>query len=330
MKKLTNKVLQTTKGEIRFPAFFPVTTFGGKFPLDQVVRPHLFRVAPAVMVSHFYAQKMPKQGIGLPVFIDSGGFASLFKGAEIIEDGKTAYIRTVDGTVTKPADVLAFQEAKAEIGATLDFIVPPNMEETEAIRRQELTIKNALWALKHKERKDFKLFASVQAWDAESAKRIMQALASQPFNGFALGGMVPRLGKPEEIFAIVAAIRKVDNKRPLHLFGIGQPCLIRELFKVGVDSVDSSSYVQQAAGKKYLHPKKGAYEALDKISFTDVICDCAVCRTFTKEYLELEGELNTMALAIHNLETLTRITNTSHSSSDASDSSLASPAASLD
>lgn len=295
------KVLQTTKGEIRFPTFLPVTTFGGKFPLDDVVRPHLARLAPAVMVSHFYAQKMPKQGMAMPAFIDSGGFASLFKGAQIIEDGQTAYIRTVDGTVTKPADVLAFQKARAEAGATLDFIVPPDIDEAEAVRRQELTIRNALWTVKQKRPKEFRLFASLQAWDAASAKRIMQALAPQPFDGFALGGMVPRLGKPEEIFEIVAAIRGADAEKPLHLFGIGQPRLIKALFDAGVDSVDSSSFVQQAAGKKYLHPKKGTYEALDKIPRPDSLCECAVCRTFGQEYLALEGELNTMALALHNL-----------------------------
>ena len=53
--------LETSKGRVHFPAFFPVTTFGDKFPLDNLVRPYLDRFAQALMASHFYAKKMKPQ-----------------------------------------------------------------------------------------------------------------------------------------------------------------------------------------------------------------------------------------------------------------------------
>ena len=54
--------LKTTKGEIPFPAYIPVTTYGSKYPLDKLIQPYLPRLAPAIMVSHYYAQEMKTLG----------------------------------------------------------------------------------------------------------------------------------------------------------------------------------------------------------------------------------------------------------------------------
>jgi len=74
--------LKTAHGTIRLPAFVPVTTFGKKYPLDDLVRPYLPRLASAAMVSFHYARQM-KERPSLPLFIDSGGFASLFENATV-------------------------------------------------------------------------------------------------------------------------------------------------------------------------------------------------------------------------------------------------------
>lgn len=293
------KSIDTRKGRINFPAFFPVTTFGKKFPLDEAIRPHLYRFAPALMVSYHYAQQMTKSP-DIPLFIDSGGFASLFKESEIVDIGKSAYIRTKEGTIIQPAQILAFQEKHAEAGATLDFLIPPGCSREEALRRQELTIRNAIWAVQHRSRKDFRLYASVQAWDPDSARNIMLEFAGFPFDGFALGGMVPLISRPELIFEIVRAIRDVEPDRPLHVYGIGLPMVIRGLFEAGADSVDSSSFVRHAAGKKFMDPETGIYR--DLVSPDASGCCCRFCQIFEKAYYAMEGELNTMALALHNLE----------------------------
>jgi helicase len=78
--------LNTVHGPISLPAYVPVTTFGTKYPLDDLVRPYLPRLAPAAMVSFYYAKKM-KERPGLPLLIDSGGFASLFQNSRVIEVG---------------------------------------------------------------------------------------------------------------------------------------------------------------------------------------------------------------------------------------------------
>jgi tRNA-guanine family transglycosylase len=297
----SSKALQVQGSVIRFPTFFPVTTFGGRYPLDTITRPYLREIFPAVMVSHFYALPM-RERWPQPTFVDSGGFASLFKGSTIADLGDRWGIRTETGTITDPANVLELQRERADLGATLDFLIPPDMDEDEAIRRQDLTVRNALWALQRwRDDGSFRLFASLQAWDAPSATRIVDQLAENPFAGFALGGMVPRVRTPRVLFEIVAAIRRIDPGRPLHVFGIGNPSLVKALFEHGVDSTDSSSYLKYAASRKYLDPTTGDYEEVAEIGNPGDRCDCRICQTFDREYLALEGELNTMALALHNL-----------------------------
>jgi len=139
-------LLKTAHGTITFPTFMPVTTFGDKYPLDKLVQPYLKRMSQCLMVSHYYAQSMKKRP-DMPVFIDSGGFAGLFDGAEMIDRGDHACIITKEGEELNPLNVLHFQIKNADIGATLDFIIPPGLDEAECIRRQEMTIKNALYAL---------------------------------------------------------------------------------------------------------------------------------------------------------------------------------------
>lgn len=293
-------LMKTTKGEIKFPAYFPVTTFGGKFPLDEVVRPYLQRFAEAVMVSHFYAEKIIPQH--LPVFIDSGGFASLFKESRMIDLADGTYgIQSRDGTLITPKSVLEFQERHADIAATLDFIISPENSVEDGRRLQNWTIANAKWALANRKQKKMKIFASLQAWDQESMHRILDALLHLPFDGFALGGMVPRIRKPKAIFELVTAFREMEPRRPLHLFGIGAPRLVKALSEYGISSVDSSNFVQQAASKRYLLPSTGQYVQMDSNFDPADNCPCKVCQQFSRAYLALEGELNTMALALHNL-----------------------------
>jgi helicase len=292
--------LETRKGVIRFPAFFPVTTFGKKFPLDGLVRPYLRRFAQGAMVSHFYAKKIEPGP--LPMFIDSGGFASLFKGSEVLHlrDGVHG-IQTREGTSITPESVLGFQEKHAEMAATLDFIVPPDCSETDRIAFQNWTIDNARWAITHRTRPDLKLFGALQAWDKEALHRNLDALQELPFDGFALGGMVPRIRTPKLIFDLVAAYREREPVRPLHLFGVGTPRLVKALFDYGVSSVDSSNYVRQAASRRYLLPSTGQYVEINADLDPAGSCPCGVCQQFSRDYLILKGELNAMALALHNL-----------------------------
>lgn len=255
--KTESRTLSTRSGVIQFPAYIPVTTFGGKYPLDALLQPYLPRLSQAVMVSYHYAKQM-KQRPRLPLLIDSGGFAALFDGSEVFEERGLGHLRIRTGEeseVLTPRAVLDFQEEHADVAFTLDFPIPPKLEKAEAKRRQSLTIANAVWAIQNRRRHDLRLFACVQAWDVESASRCASELARHPFDGFAIGGLVPRARDLELVLAIVAAVHEQIGDRPLHVFGLGKPETTRLLFERGVDSVDSSAYVKLAAdGRSWRDP----------------------------------------------------------------------------
>ncbi len=238
-------LLHTAHGTITFPTFMPVTTFGDKYPLDKLVQPYLKRMSQCLMVSHYYAQSMKKRP-DMPVFIDSGGFAGLFEGAEMIDRGDYACIITKDGEELNPLNVLHFQIKNADIGATLDFIIPPGLDEAECIRRQNMTIKNALYAQKHNITGNLILFASLQCWDEASARRCARIYADAGFDGIAIGGLVPRSKDPEYMKSTVRAVREEAPNCAIHVFGCGNPEIIPDLIALGADSFDSSSYVRAA------------------------------------------------------------------------------------
>jgi helicase len=275
MKKtqVASSVLETAHGSIAYPAYIPVTTFGAKYPLDDLIRPYLPRLAPALMVSYHYAKQM-KVRPELPLLIDSGGFASLFKGAKIRKRGGVGILEVPKeggGTdILTPGEVLAFQEANADVAFTLDFPIPPSMSGRDAKLRRDLTISNAYWALENRRSRTLKLFACIQGLDFDGYVDCAKELAKGSFDGFAVGGMVPRVSDRKELLRIVEAIRSIVGDRPLHVLGLGKPELTQQLFAIGVQSVDSSSYVKLAAdGKLWNQPEVSVPDAspLERLQF---------------------------------------------------------------
>ncbi len=244
-------VIQTARGSIHTPTFFPVTTFGEKYPLDQLVQPYLKRLSQCIMVSYHYAQKM-KERPDMPMFIDSGGFASLFERVQIAEHKDCASIKTKDGEEIHPLQVIEFQEEHADLAATLDFIITPRMDKAEARRRQKLTIKNAFYALKQKRSKSLFLYASLQCWDEKSARECAREYARAGFDGIAIGGLVPRARDGEFIKQIVSTVREEVSDLAVHTFGLGNPNVLKTLWNLKTDSSDSSSYIRKSIGTTHL------------------------------------------------------------------------------
>jgi len=264
----SSRSLETPSGTIRFPAYIPVTTFGDKYPLDGLIQPYLPRLSQAVMVSHHYARQMKKRP-RLPLLIDSGGFAALFAGSTIHEQDGLGFLEVAGAEATEllsPKEVLEFQEQHADVAFTLDFPIPPDMPRGEAERRQRLTVANAIWALENRRRHEMRLYACIQAWDADSAGRCAGDLARHAFDGFAIGGLVPRARNRDAMAGIIEAVQMEIGDRPLHVFGLGKPETTARLFEMGVDSVDSSSYVKLAAdGRLWSRPD----DRLEDPSVTD-------------------------------------------------------------
>jgi helicase len=246
-----SRELKTASGVVRFPAFVPVTTFGSRFPLDPLIRPYLPLLAQAAMVSYPYAVDLPRPGLRIPLFIDSGGFACLLPGGRVEEEaGLGVLVVEREGEEVKrihPRDVLELQERVADVAFTLDFPCPPGLDSSEAARRVSLSHSNAVWALRNRRRRNLPLFAGVQGLDVAHYRQSARALAVEPFDGFAVGGLVPRARDRVLVLEIARAVRGEVGERPLHAFGLGQPDLLAELFGAGIDSADSSSYLKLAA-----------------------------------------------------------------------------------
>jgi helicase len=203
------------------------------------------------MVSHHYARKA-KDHPGVPLLVDSGGFASLFDWASVHEEDGLGHIhlknieQQEEESLT-PNSVLEFQEKVADVAFTLDFPIPPALAEAEGPLRKRLTIANALWALRNRRRRDMPLYACVQGWDLESYSECSRAYVGADFEGIAIGGLVPRAKDHELILGVVKEIRGQHPDKAVHVFGLGQPGIVARLFDAGADSVDSSAYVKLAA-----------------------------------------------------------------------------------
>lgn len=252
MPSQESRKLITPSGTIEYPAYIPVTTFGDAYPLDALIQPYLPRLAPAIMVSFHYAQAMKKKP-RIPVLIDSGGFAALFEGAQIIEEQGLGLLRIPDGEkfdMLTPLRVLDFQEQHADVAFTLDFPISPGMDRDEADRRIRLTSANAFWALANRRRQNMPLFACIQGLAPIDYINLADKLATAEFDGFAIGGLVPRSRNWDVVEEIVTGVLERIGDRPLHVFGLGKPDTVQRLFALGVDSVDSSSYVKLAADGK--------------------------------------------------------------------------------
>lgn len=249
--------LRTRRGTLHFPAFLPVTTFGEKYPLDDLLRPYLPRLAPAVMVSaYFLRDQTQPPNLGVPLFVDSGGFASIFEGAQVkrTQEG-LGTIRFRDRTIT-PAEVLHLQERLADVGFTLDLLIRPGLERRAARRLHGLTRANALWALRNRRRADLPLYGVVQGWDVQAAAELATEYREAGFEGVAIGGLVPRLARVDFVETLVSEVRQASGSLPLHAFGIGHPEQVTRMHLLGVDSLDSSSYVKYAAdGRLYTQPQ---------------------------------------------------------------------------
>jgi helicase len=274
--------------------------------LDDLVRPYLWRLAPAAMVSFHYALQM-KERPSFPLFIDSGGFASLFQNATVNLVGGLGVLQmsTEEKTVTlHPRDVLDFQEQHADVAFTLDFPIPPSMDLREAERRNRLTVANAHWALDNRRRKDMLLYACVQGWDVDSYQACAIEYASLGFDGIAIGGLVPRISDFRGVLKIVDAVRSAVPDKPLHALGLGKPEIVEALFRRGVQSVDSSSYIKLAAdGRLWGQPALHLEDASPSERLHLALCNLAMA---TQSALPLSAAHVVFSSSIFSCETRTQ------------------------
>jgi len=249
------------------------------------------------------------------IFLDSGGFTLMFD-PDLDLSG-----------FGMPQDRLAEEilELQIQLGATfaasLDYPIPPGIERREANRRQRLTLQSALKSARRVAEKSTptKLYVPIHGSTPEHLAKFVNDLIAklkaegltEQIYGLALGSMVPRRkrGSFDEVIEFFRAARKtMPAEMRLHVFGV-TGVMVPYLIAEGMDSCDSSRYVQDARALKYLNPE--ARKALSWKHLSSYPCQCQICRTrdINEDHKIMRGELEGRqksevyaSIALHNLE----------------------------
>jgi 7-cyano-7-deazaguanine tRNA-ribosyltransferase len=229
------------------------------------------------------------------IFLDSGGFQLMTRNSFTNPRGWS-----IEPT---PENILSLQmDLGGDAIATLDYPILPGMSPSEARERARRSIDNAVRTLElvrdqvipSTGTSGIQVFVSVHGTDYEMAswyvKSFFKKLQSHegldeiPI-GLAIGSLVPMKARWQYL-SIADVLRGVqeaipeERRRaiPLHVFGVTGD-MMPLLIYLGVDSFDSSTYVQMSKNVRYIHPD--TWKSLDVNSFRGVKppCDCDVCRT---------------------------------------------------
>lgn len=237
----------------------------------------------------------PEVNYTAPFFLDSGGYKLLWNDT-IDLSGYGLSIKT-DG----PGTILQLQrDLGGDIIATLDYPLPPGLAQVEAEERSNMSIDNAIIAARRlsgdPSYRPF-LFVAAHGQDRASMDRyvrgVLRRLREEGLDqyplGLAVGSLVPLRGskKNTAIIDILRGLRDAvpDDARshiPLHVFGMTGN-LVPILAYLGVDSFDSSTYVQEARSLDYIDPATGRPRPV--LELDQLTCACRICCALNLDHL---------------------------------------------
>ena len=217
-----------------------------------------------------------------PMFLDSGGFKLLYNaGLSLSEFGIHKE--------TEADNILDFQlDLGGDIIASLDYPLPPGLVRAEARNRMDRSLQNAfrvaeklaamdnppyLYICCHGQSRE-----DIQIYVTHVFERLVGVL---PSFGLAVGSLVPLRGDNDSevlsrICGVLDAIpESARDRTPIHAFGVSGN-LTPILAYMGVDSFDSTSYIQAARSLSYSHPETG--KKLKILELDSLECSCRVCQ----------------------------------------------------
>ncbi|WP_276249154.1 tRNA-guanine transglycosylase [Haladaptatus sp. YSMS36] len=232
-----------------------------------------------------------------PLFVDSGGF-KLMNSRVFGESPDEGGAENEWGIYTNPDSILELQnDYGSDVIATLDYPIPKDLNQAEKEQRIEDSIDSAVRCIEllqeHERYADWNpvVYAAIHGHSYEEiAYYVSQLLERTKYpdaiDGFAVGSLVPlRTVNIEMIVDIVqGAADAIPKERrdtlALHAFGIGGR-IAPLIAALGVDSYDSSTYVQAAQHKKFVDPETWAKVAADEID-NEWSCTCPACEELTE------------------------------------------------
>jgi len=320
-------VLQTSRGDIRTPAFMPVGTVG----TVKTLTTGQVKAAGADIILgntyHLMLRPTPERlarlgglhkfmGWSGPILTDSGGFQvmSLSKIRRINEEAVT-FQSHIDGSrhVLSPERSVEIQAdlIGSDIVMQLDECVSWPAEEARAAEAMRLS---ARWATRCKtafgEREGQALFGIQQGSTIEALrKESSERLTDIGFDGYAIGGLAVGEGHAAMCEVLDYAPAMLPARRPRYLMGVGKPIDIVEAVARGVDMFDCvlptrSGRHGQAWTWDGPITLKSARFAEDEAPL-DPDSDCAASRDYSKAYLhhlvKAEEILGQVLLSWHNI-----------------------------
>lgn len=253
--------------------------------LDFSVSPNALGRWRSMPLRDHYNQQFLDLNYHAPIFTDSGGFKLLWN--------SELDVSSYDIQAT-PEAILAIQrDLGSNMIATLDYPLPPGLRKDEAKERMQKSRQNAIVTLELlKSMPAYRplVLIAVHGQNGEDIRQYVELTFAQMEEenlsnysvGIAIGSLVPLRGanKISVIVDIVkGAIAGIPEKyrpsTPIHIFGITGN-LIPLLAYLGVDTFDSSSYVQNARSLKYLDPDTHRLRPI--LEMDQLTCDCIICR----------------------------------------------------
>lgn len=320
-------VLRTPRGDVATPAFMPVGTAG---TVKALTVEQIAAAGAHIILGNTYhlmlrpgGERLQKLG-GLhhfmrwerPILTDSGGYQvmSLSQLRKLDPDGVT-FRSHIDGSEHRltPERSVALQADM--IGA--DIVM--QLDECPALPAPRETVQKAMelsltWAERSKRafgtRERQNLFAIVQGGiDPELRRQSAQALVSDGFDGYAVGGLAVGEGHEAMLGALDVVTPLLPTDRPRYLMGVGKPIDIVEAVARGIDMFDcvlptrSGRHGQAWTDEGPLNITNARFA--EDISPLDESLECPASAAYSKAYLHhlfKSGEiLGQVLLSWHNL-----------------------------
>lgn len=204
-------------------------------------------------------------------------------------------------------EIVAYQcEIKSDMGVILDIPTPFNVDRDTALKSAEETYRRGIEVL------DIVGSCRDTLWtlpiQGGTHLDILKLYAEKSVDVFYSGYSLYALGSPttlleqydfSKIIDMIFTVRStIPSSAPLHLFGAGHPLIIPFAVALGVDTMDSASYILYAKDDRYI-TERGTYRLEDLDYFP---CTCPQCiKHSPEEVQEMPKSRRVEFLALHNL-----------------------------
>lgn len=319
-------ILHTPHGDFETPIFMPV---GTKATVKTLIPSEIKEVSDGLILGNTYhlwlqpGDELVRDFGGIRGFMnwdgalltDSGGFQvfSLSKIRKITEEGvEFRHHKSGEKLFLSPEKSIEIQNnLGADIIMSFDECPPFDSDRDYMLKSVDRTIR---WAKRgfdaHKNPETQALFGIVQGGgDKEIRKHCLDELEKIGFPGYSIGGLSVGESKREmyEMLEYLKTIMPAD--KPRYLMGVGSPDDLIVGSMNGIDMFDcvlpSRNARHGTAFTSYGKIQVKNQALKDDKSPLDPKCDCFVCKTYTKGYLnhlvKSEEILGMRLLTYHNL-----------------------------